>query len=55
MLSAIMSSPDTAEVWFLVAVICAFVATIVAALARSVEFALLSAGVAFTALGFLAL
>jgi hypothetical protein len=55
MLSVIWSSPDAAEVMFLIGFICAAVATVIALLARSVEFALTAAGVAFVALGLLAL
>jgi hypothetical protein len=55
MLSVIWTSPDAAEVCFLIGFICAAVAAVVALLARSVEIALIAAGIAFAALGLLAL
>lgn len=58
MLAAIMSSPDFAEVCFLVAFI-VFAIEVVAAVARpaawAYDFALVTLGLAFVALGFLAL
>jgi hypothetical protein len=53
MLSAIVTDPEAAEVFFLIALIVFVIATVISTMSKAFESALVAGGLAFTAAAFL--